>query len=119
MKTKDDWEELIRSDFCLYNVSIPFHAIQYSNEYLQGPKYKKLFLYIEGSIGYYYENFKDHFTVGEYCLKIFLKDKKLFRKYLKFWHNEFKKLNELFNKIRKIELNKIKTIKLKKIIEKL
>ena len=95
MIREDDWEELIRSDFAPYNVCVPLHSIQFSNEFLQGPKYKKLLLYVKDLMGYYYENFADHHNVGNYCLKIFLKDKKKFQDYLKFWNREFKKFNNL------------------------
>lgn len=116
---KDDWEELIRSDFCLYNVSVPMHSIQYSNEFLHGPKYEKLLFYLKDNIAYYYENFRDHYRVGKYCLGIFLKDKKLFGEYLKFWNSEFGELESLFARARKTDLSKLDEKKLAALIEEL
>ena len=71
MNNKDEWEELIRSDFNAYNVSVPQHSIKFSNEFLKGPKYRKIPLFVKNEMGYYYENFADHHEVGEYCLDIF------------------------------------------------
>jgi phosphohistidine swiveling domain-containing protein len=103
---KEEWEELIRSDFCPYNVCIPLHSIQYSNEYVGGPQYEKLLLYINEGIGYYYENFADHFKVGKYCLDRFMKDKTFFKKYIKHWKKEFTAFNHLMAEIRETDISK-------------
>ncbi|MFH0853966.1 MAG: hypothetical protein V1891_00515, partial [bacterium] len=97
---KENWEELIRSDLRAYNVSIPMHSIKYSNEFLGGPKYRKILLYLKDNVGYYYENFADHKRVGKYCLNLFIKDKKTFKDYLKFWKKEFRKFTNLAAKIK-------------------
>jgi phosphohistidine swiveling domain-containing protein len=117
MNKQEEWEELIRSGFCQYNVSVPLHSIQYSNLFVGGPKYNKLLLYTQGDTAYYYENFADHHKVGDYCLNLFLKNHALFRRYLKFWHNEFKKLSLLFRKVRNTNLSLLSNKKLAELLE--
>jgi phosphohistidine swiveling domain-containing protein len=116
-KQKDDWEELIRSDLCLYNTNFILNSIQYSDEFVKGPRYRRLFLYLKDSVGYYYENFKDHYTVGEHCLNLFLKDRKKFAAYMKFWHKTFQKHNILLEKLRKTDLSKLPKEKLADLLE--
>lgn len=111
-KTNSNWEELIRAGIYPFNVSLPMHSIRYSNRYLLGPKYRRLFLYLESNTAYYYENFADHERVGKYCLNLFLRKKGLLKRYLKFWTKEFSKLNQFFARARKKDLSKPKTVEL-------
>jgi len=76
-------------------------------------------LYIKDKVAYYYENYKDHFRVGLYCLGIFLKDKAKFKAYLKFWHSEFKKLDKLFVKVRQTDLTNLDLNKLNNLLEEI
>ena len=103
MVQADKWEELIRADLCVYNLAFPVKSIQFSNEFIGGPKYQKLYVYVKDNVGYYYENFKDHFIVGDYALNLFIKDKKKFKAYVVFWKAEFAKVKKLFVKIRKTD----------------
>lgn len=114
---EEDWEELIRSDLIPYNASVPFHSIAYSNEFLGGPKYEKLLLYIKGGIGYYYERFNDHNLVGEHCMNLFLKEESKLDEFLKFWKQEFEKLEKVFEKVRETNLSKLSEAELAGLVE--
>lgn len=117
---KKNWEELIRSDFYPYNISIGLHSLRHSNEFLDGPKYRKVLLYIKDkNTAYYYENFADHFRIGNYCLKLFTKDKKLFDRYLIFWKKHFKNFSLLCAKVRKTDIKKLDNHALAALLEKL
>lgn len=117
---KENWEEMIRSDFYPYNTAIGLHSLKYTNKFLGGPKYNKVLLYIKDKdTACYYENFTDHFKIGKHCLKLFLKDKKLFKNYLVFWRKEFKKLSDIFTEIRKNKLSDLDIIQLSALLEKL
>lgn len=114
--SKDEWEEIIRSDVKPSNLFV-VHSISNSNQFLGGPRYEKLLVYTEGGTGYYYENFKDHHLVGEYCLSLFLKDKGRLQEYLRFWNLEFEKLNKIFERIRATDLKKLSDSGLTGLIE--
>ncbi|MFC1723820.1 PEP/pyruvate-binding domain-containing protein, partial [Nanoarchaeota archaeon] len=102
---KDEWEELIRSDFYAYNVSIALQSIQYSNSFVKGPKYQKILLYIKGGMAYYYENFRDHHTVGDYILDKFMQDQDMYKDYVKEWLTQFQDLDTFLRKVRKMDLS--------------
>jgi len=113
----EDWEELIRSGLIPSNAAVPMHSIVFSNEFLGGPKYEKIILYVENGIGYYYERFKDHHSVGDYCLDIFSKDPKKLQEYIKFWKSEFEKLDSLFEEVRAKDLESLSDPELAALLE--
>ncbi len=116
---KDEWEELIRSDLQSFNTSIPMHSITYSNNFISGPKYQKILFFVKDKVGYYYENFKDHHIVGDYCLKLFLEDKNKYKEFIDFWNKDFKRFNEVVKKIRDLDLNGVESKELANLLKEL
>jgi len=106
-KIKCEWEELIRSDVRVYGISSVLRSIRFSNDFIGGPKYEKILVYIKDGTAYYYENFGDHEKVGNYVLEKLRADRKFFEKYVNYWKERFNHFIELLEEFRKLDLKKL------------
>lgn len=104
--TGKNWEELIRSDMRLYTVAPVLRSIKYSNAEIGGPKYRFIMVLFQKDVGYYYENFQDHFRIGKYLLEKFTESPRLFEDYLKKWGGVFKNYSKTILAIRKTDIPK-------------